>query len=150
MTLQSTPFNDISTDHFCSIMSFTLTRMTFAKKSSIYLLFSKTKDIYHLIHLVLAMGPAYGAGKGRRVNLGGHAARGGHTLREIWHSSNTTMEFAEWVRKTKSTSTTPLQGVTTQLTMVSITTQPLTSGTLMAMGLPIKCRLHQLQQHHMF
>ena len=40
----------------------------------------------------------YGAGKGRRVNYGGHAARGGrHTLREIWHSSNTTMEFADWV-----------------------------------------------------
>ena len=32
------------------------------------------------------------------MNYGGHAARGGrHTLREIWHSSNTTMEFPEWV-----------------------------------------------------
>ena len=32
----------------------------------------------------------YGAGKGRRVNYGGYAARGGR-------SSNTTMEFADWV-----------------------------------------------------
>ena len=71
--------------------------MTFAKKIiNIFPFFLKTKDIYHLIHLVLAMG--YGAGKGRRVNYGGLAARGSrHTLREIWHSSNTTLDFPEWV-----------------------------------------------------
>ena len=100
----------------------------------------------------------YGAGKGRRVNYGGHSARGGrHTLREIWHSSNTTMEFADWVLSLEdqvdlnnSIANSSIAGshYTTE-PMVNITTQPLISGTLMGTGLPIKL-LHQLQQHLTF
>ena len=64
---------------------------------NIFAFFSKTKDIYHHIHLVLAMGHPYGKGN-RRLPPGGQGARGGrHTLREIWHASNTTLDFAEWI-----------------------------------------------------